>query len=119
MRVPVPIEVTCFRITQEALTNIAKYARAKTIDLALCRQDEKVTLIIQDDGVGFDVPSARRRAQGGGSIGLLGMEERVRLAGGTLVISSVPGGGTRLELCFSLTGQEQTNPPVTVEVISR
>ena len=119
VRVPVPIEVTCFRITQEALTNIAKYARAKTIDLTLRRQDEKVTLIIQDDGVGFDVPSARRRAQGGGSIGLLGMEERVRLAGGSLVISSVPGEGTRLELCFSLTGQEQTKPPVTVEVISR
>jgi hypothetical protein len=47
------------------------------------------------------------------------MEERVRLAGGSFVISSVPGEGTRLELCFSLTGQEQTRPPVTVEVISR
>ena len=119
VRVPVPIEVACFRITQEALTNIAKYARAKTIDLTLRRQDEKVTLIIQDDGVGFDVPSARRRALGGGSIGLLGMEERVRLADGSLVISSVPGEGTRLELCFLLTGQEQTKPSETVEVISR
>lgn len=117
-RVPVPIEVTCFRVTQEALTNIAKYARAKVIDLTLRRQDEDVTLIIQDDGVGFDVPSARRRAQGGKSIGLLGMEERVRLAGGSLVISSAPGEGTRLELCFQLTEQEQTKPHATVEVLS-
>ena len=117
-RVPVPIEVTCFRVAQEALTNIAKYARAKMIDLTLRRQDEEVTLIIQDDGVGFDVLSARRRAQGGESIGLLGMEERVRLAGGSLVISSAPGEGTRLELCFLLTEGEQAKPLATVEVIS-
>lgn len=117
-RVPVPIEVTCFRVAQEALTNVAKYARAKTIDLALRRQDEEVTLIIQDDGVGFDVPSARRRALGGVSVGLLGMEERVRLAGGSLVISSALGEGTRLELYFPLTEQEQAKPHVAVEAIS-
>jgi signal transduction histidine kinase len=46
------------------------------------------------------------------------MEERVRLAGGSLVISSTPGEGTRLELCFPLTEQEQTKPHVTAEVIS-
>ncbi len=117
-RVPVPIEVTCFRVVQEALTNIAKYARAKVIDLMLCRQDEEVTLIIQDDGVGFDVLSARRRAQGGASVGLLGMEERVRLAGGSFVISSAPGEGTRIELCFPFIEQEQIQPHATVEVIS-
>lgn len=117
-RIPAPIEVTCFRVAQEALTNIAKYSQAKTIDLALCRQDEEVTLVIQDDGVGFDVILARRRAQSGESIGLLGMEERVRLAGGSLVISSAPGEGTRLELCFPLTEQEQTKSHVTAEVIS-
>lgn len=115
-RVPASIEVTCFRVAQEALTNIAKYARAKTINLALRRQDGEVTLVIQDDGVGFDVMQARRRALDGKSIGLLGMEERVRLAGGSLLISSVPGEGTRLQLCFSLTNFDQ--PPVsrTVEV---
>ena len=105
-------------LSQEALTNIAKYARAKTIDLTLRRQYQEVTLIIQDDGVGFDVLSARQRAQGGESIGLLGMEERVRLAGGSFVISSAPGEGTRIELCFPLTEQEQTHPHAAVEVIS-
>lgn len=115
-RVPASIEVTCFRVAQEALTNIAKYARAKMINLALRRQDGEVTLVIQDDGVGFDVMQARRRALDGKSIGLLGMEERVRLAGGSLLISSAPGEGTRLQLCFPLTDFDQ--PPVsrTVEV---
>ncbi|MBK9308144.1 MAG: PAS domain S-box protein [Nitrospira sp.] len=115
-RVPAPIEVACFRVVQEALTNIAKYARARTIDLTLRRQEEEVTLILQDDGVGFDVLSARQRAQGGESIGLLGMEERVRLAGGNLVIVSVPGQGTRLQLCFSLTEYDQSQVSRTAEV---
>jgi signal transduction histidine kinase len=116
-RIPIPIEVTCFRVVQEALTNIAKYSRARVIDLALRRRGEDVTLVIQDDGIGFDVILARRRAQSGESIGLLGMEERVRLAGGSLVIASAPGEGTRLELCFSLAEQKQTIPHVPAEGI--
>lgn len=117
-RIPTPIEVGCFRVVQEALTNIAKYAKAKTVDLTLCRQDQDITLIIRDDGVGFDVMLAKQRALGGESIGLLGLEERVRLAGGSFIISSVPGEGTRLELCFPLTEHEQTKPHATVEVTS-
>ncbi len=116
-RIPAPVEVSCFRVVQEALTNIAKYSQAKTIDLTLHRQGEEVMLVIQDDGVGFDVMQARRRALSGESIGLLGMEERVRLAGGSLVVSSTLGEGTRLELCFPLTEQEQTKTHVTVEVL--
>lgn len=117
-RLPAPIEVGCFRVVQEALTNIAKYAKAKTVDLTLCRHDREIALVIQDNGVGFDVMLAKQRAQGGESIGLLGMEERVRLAGGSFVISSAPGKGTRLELCFSLIEQEQIKPHAMVEVIS-
>lgn len=117
-RIPAPIEIACFRVAQEALTNIAKHARAKTIDLTLRQHDQGVTLIIQDDGVGFDVLSARQRAQVGESIGLLGMEERVRLAGGRLLISSTPGQGCRLELQFPLIEYEQTKPRGTVEVMS-
>jgi two-component system sensor histidine kinase UhpB len=115
-RVPAPIEVACFRVVQEALTNIAKYARARTIDLTLRRQEEEVTLILQDDGVGFDVLAARQRAQGGKSIGLLGMEERVRLAGGNLVIVSTPGHGTRLQLSFALTQYDEPQVSRTTEV---
>lgn len=117
-RVPVPIEVTCFRVVQEALTNIAKYAKAKTVDLTLCRREQDVTLVIQDDGVGFDVMLAKQRALGGESIGLLSLEERVRLAGGSFVIASARGEGTRLDLHFPLVEQEQPEQSAMSEVIS-
>ena len=116
-RMPVPIEIACFRIVQEALTNVAKHSRAKTLSLALRRRDQDVALAIQDDGVGFDVQSARQRAQGGESIGLLGMEERVRLAGGRLMISSALGQGCRLELHFPLAGHDRPKLHDTVEVV--
>lgn len=117
-RVAVTIEVACFRVVQEALTNVAKYANAKAVDLRLRRHENEVTLVIQDDGVGFDVMLARQRAQGGQSIGLLGMQERVRLAGGALEISSEVGQGTRLELSFPLIEQDQTTPYGSVEVMT-
>lgn len=101
------IEVACFRVVQEALTNIAKYASAKTIELTLRRQTQEVILIIHDDGVGFDVAVARQRARDGASMGLLGMEERVRLAGGHLSILSGAGQGTSLELHFLLADDPQ------------
>lgn len=115
-RLPVSVELSCFRVTQEALTNVSKYAKAKSITLTLRRRDQDVLFIIQDDGIGFDVMMARQRAQSGHSIGLLGMEERVRLAGGTLSVSSAAGQGTRLELSFPFTEYEQTEQPGTVEV---
>lgn len=115
-RLPVAIEVACFRVTQEGLTNVSKYAKAKMIDLVLRRNDQVVTLLVQDDGVGFDVMLQRQRARGGKTIGLLGMEERVRLAGGVLEIASAPGQGTRLELRFPLTDQDQSRQRGTVEV---
>lgn len=101
-RIPVSIEVACFRVVQEALTNVAKYAKAKHVQLKLWRHAQDVVLLIDDDGVGFDVMLARQRAEGGHTIGLLGMEERVRLAGGTLSVTSSPGHGTKLHLCFRL-----------------
>jgi len=117
-RMPVPIEIACFRIVQEALTNVAKHSKAKAINLALRRRDQDIMLAIQDDGIGFDVQSARQRAQVGESIGLLGMEERVRLAGGRLMISSTPGQGCRLELHFPLAEHDQSRKSGAVEVVS-
>ncbi|HRI38593.1 MAG TPA: PAS domain-containing sensor histidine kinase [Nitrospira sp.] len=106
-RIPTIIEVTCFRVVQEALTNIAKYASAKTIGLTLRRLTQEVILIIHDDGVGFDVAAARQRARDGESMGLFGMEERVRLAGGHLSILSETGRGTSLELHFPVADDPQ------------
>lgn len=106
-RTPTMIEVACFRVVQEALTNIAKYASAKTIELTLRRLTQELILIIHDDGVGFDVTAARQRARDGESMGLFGMEERVRLAGGRLSIRSELGRGTSLELRFPLVNDPQ------------
>jgi len=59
-------------------------------------------LVVRDDGVGFDPKEARRRAVQGTSLGLLGMQERIELAGGQLTIESEPGHGTNLRVSFPL-----------------
>ncbi|HMS84991.1 MAG TPA: PAS domain-containing sensor histidine kinase [Nitrospira sp.] len=115
-RIPALIEVTCFRVVQEALTNVAKYARAKVIELTLHRPAQEVILVIHDDGVGFDITAARQRARDGETMGLFGMEERVRLAGGSLSMLSEPGRGTSLELRFSLGDDPQATHGALREV---
>jgi len=61
-----------------------------------------VHLVVHDDGVGFDVGAARRRALSGESLGLLGLEERVELAGGRVAIESAPGRGTTVRVSVPL-----------------
>ncbi len=99
-RLPGEIETVCYRAVQEALTNVARHAGAHTIavTLELERDRRTVHLTISDDGVGFDVNQALRRAQAGSSLGLLGLRERVELLGGHLHIRSRPGRGTTIEI---------------------
>ncbi|MEO6002839.1 MAG: response regulator [Opitutus sp.] len=97
------IETACFRIAQEALTNALRHAQAGTVDLAVSIQGQALHLTVTDDGKGFDAAAARVRAESGGSIGLLGMNERASLAGGTLTLLSAPGRGTRIEAIFPLS----------------
>ncbi|HEY9627565.1 MAG TPA: response regulator [Coleofasciculaceae cyanobacterium] len=99
---PPKLEIVCFRIVQEALTNITKHARAVSITVQLHQQDDKLQLSIRDDGVGFDVSAARHRAARGASLGLLGMEERATLVGGKLQIRSLPGQGTEIYVDFPI-----------------
>jgi PAS domain S-box-containing protein len=91
-RLPIQIETTLYRVAQEALNNVTRHARAKRISVLLERRPVYVSLIIEDDGRGFDaakqVPTAR------GKLGLLGMKERVTLAGGTFEVESAPNAGT-------------------------
>jgi two-component system sensor histidine kinase UhpB len=101
------IETACFRIAQEALTNALRHAQAECVDLTVSVQGNALHLTVSDDGIGFDAAAARVRAEGGGSIGLLGMNERASLAGGALTLLSAPGRGTRIEAIFPLS-----NPPV-------
>ncbi|HYJ46763.1 MAG TPA: PAS domain S-box protein, partial [Pyrinomonadaceae bacterium] len=86
-------ETNLYRITQEALNNTMKYAKAKHVDVLLERRDHQVVLIIEDDGIGFDL---NREADGGQGMGLIGMRERAMLVGGTLEIESKPRKGTTI-----------------------
>jgi PAS domain S-box-containing protein len=85
------LETICFRVAQEALTNVARHAGAKEVQVTLAEGEGYLELCVSDDGTGFEVDQARARAAAGGSLGLLGMEERVSLAGGHLRVVSGPG----------------------------
>jgi PAS domain S-box-containing protein len=91
-RLPQDVDTALFRIVQEALTNVARHAQARRADVVLERRGDSLLVIIEDDGIGFDVNRSRET----GHLGLLGMEERAEMLGGTLVVESVPGRGTTL-----------------------
>jgi signal transduction histidine kinase len=89
------VEIACFRIVQEALTNIVRHAEATHVRVTLAQQGGCLVLDIEDNGKGFNIEQAKNRARSGTSIGLLGMEERARWVGGELTITSSPKTGTR------------------------
>jgi len=91
-RLPPDTETVLYRITQEAFTNVLKHAAASRVSVRLGRRDDAVTLVVHDDGRGFDPASVRD-----GSLGLVGMRERVALLGGRLTIDSSDGAGTMLK----------------------
>jgi signal transduction histidine kinase len=83
-------ETALYRVAQEAMTNVARHARATRVDLMVERRDDLAMVMIEDDGAGFD-PS---RVQGGDHFGLLGMRERAEALGGNLTLETSPGKGT-------------------------
>jgi signal transduction histidine kinase len=102
------IETTCFRVAQEAITNVLRHAAATNLWVRLFTADGRLALSIRDDGRGFDLDAARRRAAAGGSLGMVGMEERVALAGGSFELRAAPGQGTVLVATFPLKSGEKT-----------
>lgn len=101
-RLPQEIEITLFRIIQEALTNIIKHARAGRVELRLSRQNGEVTTVIQDDGVGFEPRDLDRPGGTERGLGLLGMRERVEQCRGEISIRSRPGKGTQITVMLPL-----------------
>ncbi|MFG3256589.1 sensor histidine kinase [Streptomyces sp. NPDC048172] len=89
---PVAVEVVLLRVTQEALANVRKHARASSVDVELGYEDEVVAVRVRDDGVGID-PAAEP-----GGYGLVGMERRVAQVGGSRELHSVPGEGTTVQV---------------------
>lgn len=99
------METTCFRIAQSALTNAARHAEAEHVQVSVRVEDQKtLVLSVEDDGVGFDVQTAMRRASQGDSLGLLSMQDRAEQLGGRLSISSRPGEGTKVQVHLPLVG---------------
>ena len=104
-RLPSEIEVSLYRIVQEALTNIARHAEAKNVSVVLRHQDSKITAIIEDDGKGFDVGRVMASTNKL-KLGLFGMYERASLIGGRLTVESKPGFGTTIFLEIPVGLQE-------------
>ena len=100
--VPGDFAIACFRVAQEALTNVVRHARAEHVWIELSQKDGLVELVVRDNGVGFDVTRTLKRAAGGGNLGLLGMKERVEILGGNLEIDSQRGRGTRIRISLPL-----------------
>ena len=104
------VGIACFRIVQEALTNVMRHAEATHVQMSVTQQEDHLLLVIEDNGQGFNVEQAKTHARSGISIGLLGMEERAKLVGGELTITSSPKTGTRLTASLPLVG---LNPHLT------
>ncbi len=101
-RLPADIELTLYRVLQEALGNVERHARARHVIARLSLQGAFVQLVIHDDGIGFDPDHhpARRKARGG--LGLLSMRERATYVGGTLKVKSIRRVGTEIEVRIPL-----------------
>ena len=95
-RLPAELETALFRVTQEALTNVAAHANARTVTIQVSVENAAVTLTIVDDGEGFDTAE---RTPG---LGLLGMRERIGMLNGDFRIASAPGAGTQIEITVPL-----------------
>jgi PAS domain S-box-containing protein len=100
-------ETACFRVAQEAINNVLRHARARNLWLRLFVSGGRLALSVRDDGQGFDIESMRRRADAGASLGLVGMEERVALVGGSFELRSAPGEGTMMLATFPLLDEQE------------
>jgi signal transduction histidine kinase len=103
---PENISLAAFRIVQEAISNALRHAQARNMRVHVCCERQMLSLCIADDGVGFDMRSVVRDPDPHSGFGILGMQERARIAGGTLVVESEPGHGTRVAAKFPLPPAE-------------
>lgn len=95
------MEIGLFRIAQEAISNVERHARAKNVTAVLTFDDRHVTLDVIDDGIGFDQPTDRALLATSGHLGLIGMQERAELLGGSLRVETDIGSGTRVRVSMT------------------
>ncbi len=101
-RLPPEVELACFRIAQEALNNAAKHAQATGAAVEMHFGDAWCRLTISDNGIGFESPPVISDLAGKGRMGVMGMQERANLLGGTLTLRTAPGQGTRVTVTIPL-----------------
>lgn len=99
-RLPRDVEITLYRMIQEALTNIARHSQASSARIAITQDSATLHIRITDDGCGFDVAQALHSSECG--LGLLGMRERIEIVSGRLWIESQPGQGTTIKITLPL-----------------
>ncbi len=96
-RLPAEMELTFYRILQEALKNIEQHARAGHVSVGLTKPGNLMQLAIKDDGIGFNPKEQTARQNGKLGLGLIGLRERVAYLDGTLIVKSAPGKGTTIQ----------------------
>jgi PAS domain S-box-containing protein len=104
-------ETACFRIAQEALTNVVRHAKATNVIVRLSRDADALLLTVKDDGVGFDVERLRKRAPRVATLGLISMQERAHAAGGTIDVDSAPANGTEIRFSLPLDAKSSGRTP--------
>ncbi len=97
-RLPAEVEISLYRIAQEALNNVVRHAHASHAEVIIAFSPQEVRLEICDDGIGFQMPRNPADFARQGHFGLLGIRERAELIGARLEVVSVPGNGTRITL---------------------
>ncbi|WHZ22497.1 MAG: Two-component system sensor histidine kinase [Nitrospira sp.] len=100
---PQSVAIACFRVIQEAVTNVIRHSNATRITVSLQKHEGDLLLLIRDNGRGFEVQKALAEATSGQSMGLLGMQERIRFLNGTISIDSNPGHGTEVRVRVPLS----------------
>ena len=97
---PETVTITFYRFVQEMLNNAIKHAQASTIRVVLARSEGHISVTVEDDGVGFDVPESIRGS--GRGVGLVSMRERLEMVGGKMEMTSTPGSGTRVVASYEV-----------------
>lgn len=106
-RLPAEVELTVYRVVQEALTNAVRHGRARRMQALVQRTAVGLMATIQDNGCGFDACDWQKRCVEGNHLGLLGIEERVTLLGGSFCVESEPGQGTTVYADIPLEAAER------------
>src|SRR5262249_4664912 len=105
------LETACFRIAQEALTNVVRHAKATHVIVRVTRDTDALLLTVKDNGVGFDIERLRKRAPRVATLGLISMQERAHAAGGTIELDSAPANATEIRFSLPLDANAPGHTP--------